>query len=344
MRNRNTIWMMILCILLGAQGMRAQSTAQDCYQAKNPADVIAGCTDLISSGRGDGHQRAQLFFLRGRAHAMLKEPDMALADYGQAVTLDPDRVDIYLDRGYLQLGQKNYALARQEYQHVINTPPEELGSALQNAKDRHEVDRTLLFMEKGGAHLGLGFVSRALGDSLGARKQFSNATEIYSSVIEKSPADYDAYYERARVYQIQYRYPQANADYDQAAKLVDAKAATISDHATAEAMKDAAKDWKKAAEYSKTMAELDQRFEDYLQTIEKNNTYSNWSRPPWTAYRRAQLTYGEVPTSTMPAVKMPHTASPLPLLALSGFVFAVLGILLRAFRIRTERGSSNARL
>jgi hypothetical protein len=49
------------------------------------------------------------------------------------------------------LRQKNYELARQEYQHVINVAPQELARALRNAKESSRVDRAIsLFLEKCG--------------------------------------------------------------------------------------------------------------------------------------------------------------------------------------------------
>src|SRR5438270_5327905 len=88
-----------------------ESAGNRCVQAENPQDRITACTELIDSGQFEAKVRAKIFAFRAMAYATAKEYDKALADYEQAINLDPGPPDTYLNRGVLQNYLKNYAPA-----------------------------------------------------------------------------------------------------------------------------------------------------------------------------------------------------------------------------------------
>lgn len=306
MRYLSFVWMMTLYIMLSAVTAHALDAAQDCAQAKNPKDVIAGCTELINSDAGNDQQRSEMFYLRGQAHAKLNQLDQALHDYSEAVDLAPDRVEIYLDRGDVRRWQKNYDGAKQDYEQVIDR----VARDIQSEEIESDADRKIaLLLQQGGAYLGLGFLFRAQGDLDRANERFDKCATSYGSVIDESSTNIEAYVQRARVFQIQYRYKQASADYDQAASLLEAQATKVSDQDEVKQIQKEVKDWRNEAEYSRTMAELDKRFEEYLKGIEKDNAFPNWSQPPWTTFRRVHL-HEEIPPAPTPAPVAEITPQP----------------------------------
>jgi tetratricopeptide (TPR) repeat protein len=61
-------------------------------------DQIEGCTKVISSGKYAGTERAWAYYNRGNAYRAKGENDRAIADYDEAIRLDPDDPDSYNQR------------------------------------------------------------------------------------------------------------------------------------------------------------------------------------------------------------------------------------------------------
>ena len=74
-------------IWLAAQPAAADDF-EDCTKALGDA-AIAACTRTIDSGTYRGRDLATLFNNRGIRLARKGEPDRAIADYGEAIRLDP---------------------------------------------------------------------------------------------------------------------------------------------------------------------------------------------------------------------------------------------------------------
>ena len=76
-------------------------------------EQIAGCTDAINSGKFTGPNLATIFLNRGIASAAKADLDRAIADYDQAIRLDPKYVAAFVDRGiaYRAKGDLDHAIA-----------------------------------------------------------------------------------------------------------------------------------------------------------------------------------------------------------------------------------------
>ena len=61
---------------------------------------IAACTNAIQSGKWAGPNLAWAFTNRGYAHYDKGDPDRAIADYTQALRLDPKSAFAYTGRGH----------------------------------------------------------------------------------------------------------------------------------------------------------------------------------------------------------------------------------------------------
>ncbi len=96
---------------------------------------IGGCSGIIKSGRLFGKpiskgNLASVYYNRGVAYGDKGDYDRAIADYTQAIKLDPKHAYAYYNRGvaYKNLGQTNRAI--QEYRRALELDPD-----LQLAKD-----------------------------------------------------------------------------------------------------------------------------------------------------------------------------------------------------------------
>src|ERR1700730_12190577 len=88
---------MALLVLLGSPPAAADDM-ETC--AKSSGDVaIAACTRAITSGRYKGLMLALLFHNRAVAWANKKDYDRAIADYNEAIRLDPKYAEPHNNRG-----------------------------------------------------------------------------------------------------------------------------------------------------------------------------------------------------------------------------------------------------
>jgi tetratricopeptide (TPR) repeat protein len=82
-----------------------QATEQHAYQCMNvnnaysPDQRIEGCTIMIASGVGTAEATAQFFHMRGIAYREKRDLEHAIADYSEAIRLNPKRAEAYHDRG-----------------------------------------------------------------------------------------------------------------------------------------------------------------------------------------------------------------------------------------------------
>src|SRR5579872_878554 len=196
-----------------------------CSQPGVGADVrIVVCTRQIESGRleGDGlavpynsrgfayrekgdvdhaiadfSQAIQLnpkytfaWFNRGKTYADKKDLDHAVADYSEAIKLDPNNIDAYYLRGKAYLAKKDYDSAIADYNHLIEGNPK-IAAAVYN--------------DRGVAYTNKNDIDRAIAD--------------YSQAIQLDPKDAQAYTNRALMYQAKGDLDHAIADFTQTIAL-----------------------------------------------------------------------------------------------------------------------------
>jgi len=100
-----------LAVLLAPLAMA--DMVDDCEQAADPDLRIGGCTAIIRSGQYSGKNLARVYNKRGIANDDLGEYTRAIADYDQALRLNPGDAVIYNNRGivYCKLGKAEAAFA-----------------------------------------------------------------------------------------------------------------------------------------------------------------------------------------------------------------------------------------
>ena len=95
--------------------------------------TIASFDKAISSQRLDQTELAQRYMERGLAYANLLRFQSAVQDYGQALRLDPNKVEVYLYRGVAQARLENYPRAYEDFATAIRLNPNYLAAILQRA-------------------------------------------------------------------------------------------------------------------------------------------------------------------------------------------------------------------
>src|SRR5262249_57698141 len=83
--------------ILGVSAARADDWA-DC-QSKTPAQAVAGCTAFIKKGGRSDREVAQAYRLRAASYVQQNRHDLAVADYDQALKLEPNQTTALIGRG-----------------------------------------------------------------------------------------------------------------------------------------------------------------------------------------------------------------------------------------------------
>jgi len=150
---------------------------------------IDACTAVISIPLYGTKSRTRAYLDRGLAYARKGDVDSALADYGQAIILDPYRALAYRNRGnaYLRQGHPEWAIA--DFDRAISLDP----------KDAR-------------AYRDLGFAYAVKGE-------LQRAIAGCSEAIRLDPNNSTAYFCRGRVNLYSGALPEALADLDQASEL-----------------------------------------------------------------------------------------------------------------------------
>src|SRR5215510_15079014 len=93
-------------------------------EEKAPPDVqIKGCTTVIHSGRESTKNLAIAFNNRGNGFHAKKQYDRAIADYDDAIELNPRYANAYSNRGAAYAHKRDYDRAIRDYNDAIRFEP-----------------------------------------------------------------------------------------------------------------------------------------------------------------------------------------------------------------------------
>src|SRR5712692_6754106 len=110
-----------LVLLVGMAPAKADDVAT-CDKGSGEAK-IAACRRMSSSGKFKGHNLAIVFNNRGDAHYGKGEYDRAVADYNEAIWLDPKYATAYGNRGNSYRLKRDYDRAIADYSEAIRLDP-----------------------------------------------------------------------------------------------------------------------------------------------------------------------------------------------------------------------------
>ena len=94
-----------------------------CYSNGIPDHVIVSCSAVIARGLADKEDLATAYKNRGNAYDDKGEYDLALADYEQAVAINPQDADAFNSRGTTYTALGRYELAIQDFDQAIKLNP-----------------------------------------------------------------------------------------------------------------------------------------------------------------------------------------------------------------------------
>jgi tetratricopeptide (TPR) repeat protein len=164
-----------------------------------------------------------LYVNRGNAYLNKKDYDRALADFNQAIKLQPSFALAYFNRSSLYSFKKNYDLAVADLNQVIKLQP----------------DFALAYMKRGAIYVFKEDYDRAIADLNQAiklqpdlilayairgtaqynRHDYNLAISDYDRILKLKPDDFETYDMRGNAYAAKGDYDRAIADYNQAIKL-----------------------------------------------------------------------------------------------------------------------------
>lgn len=207
--------------------------------------------------------RGALYALRGTVYEALGEPRIALADYHQAIRLDPGDAEAYLLRGDLRASVKQaYDSALDDYDQAIRLDPKLVQAVVRRGDAwmaKHDYDRALkdyerairldsknvlAFQGRGRAQRAKGDTGRAIDDFLRVvslqpgdsaahldlgrawydSKDFERALASFQEAVTLDPGSAPAHNERGRAWAARKRYEPAIADHTRAIRLAPGNA------------------------------------------------------------------------------------------------------------------------
>ncbi|RUW28025.1 MULTISPECIES: tetratricopeptide repeat protein [unclassified Mesorhizobium] len=218
---RQALASVIVLIALGTQALAGDS--EDCGGASAGSLRIAACTRIIEDGTQSPGSRTTAY--RNRANTWMDsgDNDRAMADYDNAIALDPNDADAYNDRGliWLDKGENNSAI--NDFDRAIELDP---------GKASAYYNRGLAWAHKGDNARAIVDYSRAIelnptymqaynnrGFVLNRRGQFDRAIADFDKAISLDPKHPFAYNNRAISWGAKGDAERAMADYSQAITL-----------------------------------------------------------------------------------------------------------------------------
>lgn len=110
-----------LCFL--AAGPARADAISDCNQFEDPPRQIKGCTKFIRGGGLDAAALSSAYINRGIARGQIGKPKDAIADFGEAIRLDPKNPIPYYNRGNTHFDLNRLDAAAADYDMALLNDP-----------------------------------------------------------------------------------------------------------------------------------------------------------------------------------------------------------------------------
>jgi tetratricopeptide (TPR) repeat protein len=197
--------------------------AEPCWEA--PREIAKGgdAANKVSAATELNTKAALTFVNSGNAYRNRDDYDRAIADYTEAIRLDPSLASAYVSRGILRYSRKSYDDAIADYTEAARIDPNhayiyrfDRGMAYRDKKD---YDRAIIDFNEAirldpkyiAAYFGRGSAYRG-------KKEYDPAIADYTEAIRLDP-NVGAYFVRGTAYRDKKDYDRAIADYTEAIRL-----------------------------------------------------------------------------------------------------------------------------
>lgn len=196
---RLRIPIMFVCgLLVAAPAFGARQKDHNDCNARDPDRNIAGCTRIIEDDHESAKVRSIAYVGRGMAWQEKGDRDRAMADFTDAIRLDPDSSLAYSDRGILWREKKDIDRAIADFTEAIRI----------EALPKSDLP-------------GPGYVNVYTNRGLAwqAKGDFDHALADYSEAIKFDSRNAEAFYYRAQVHAAKHEFDDAISDLDAAVRL-----------------------------------------------------------------------------------------------------------------------------
>jgi len=123
-----------------AAAVRADPNAGIC-ENKSGEEAIAGCTAAIQSGKLSGKALGIVFYGRGFEHQRREDWARAIADYSEAIRLNPEILGPFFNRGTIYLQQADYGRAIADFSEAIRLNPREAAAFEKRGRARRMIGK-----------------------------------------------------------------------------------------------------------------------------------------------------------------------------------------------------------
>ena len=217
--------MALLVFVQPSSAAATKNDLQDCGQTAEPDRIIAACTQVLTLKTLKLPLRSGVYVIRGRAYAIKGDLDHAIADYSEAIRLNPTEplalALTFRGAAYHRKGDDDHAMA--DYEEAIRIFPKN-ASAYSNRgitfAARNEDDRAIADYSEAiridptfaAAYLYRGIVYHK-------KRDYDHAIADYSDAIRIEPKYAAAYDNRGQVYFAKGDVDRAIADYSDAIRI-----------------------------------------------------------------------------------------------------------------------------
>jgi tetratricopeptide (TPR) repeat protein len=112
------------CLTLALPAGATAQDSQTCANSSGDAG-IAICTREITSGKYTGPNLARRYYNRGVSYAAKEDSDRAIADYSEAIRLDPTLYPPLINRGLIYFDKDDYGRAITDFSAAIRLSPKQ---------------------------------------------------------------------------------------------------------------------------------------------------------------------------------------------------------------------------
>ena len=231
MHSLRTILIAATLLVLASPGWAAsQRDYDDCNQLKDLDRRIAGCARIIGDRKEPANNRAIAYSNRGAAWYTKGDHDRAVADFSDAIKLNPNFVDAYTNRGLAFREKRDYARAISDVTRAMQLRGQ--------ASYEDYVQRAISYRLSGNPSAALDDIGSAgsafpdkrnasyyyqQGWNLHLLGRYDEAIEALTSVIAQQPDYYWAYFRRGASYDKKGDRTKALEDLKKAAANIDAQ-------------------------------------------------------------------------------------------------------------------------